>query len=111
MSHIFTNIPIPIIPILPLFTPTPTNTHTTQPRDEPSFTRGKVHEFLTTHTAYELIPESGKVVVLDVELPIRQAFHALHEQGIASAPLWDPRCVFVCVGVCVGVCVVGGVPV
>ena len=36
--------------------------------------------FLTTHTCYELIPESGKVVILDVGLPIRQAFHALHEQ-------------------------------
>lgn len=50
-----------------------------------------MHDFLSAHTAYELIPESGKVVVLDVELPVRQAFHALDEQGIASAPLWDPR--------------------
>ncbi len=49
----------------------------------------QVREFLRTHTAYELIPESGKVVLLDVELPVRQAFHALHEQGVASAPLWD----------------------
>ena len=31
--------------------------------------------------AYELIPESGKVVLLDADLPMRQAFHALHEQG------------------------------
>ena len=36
-----------------------------------------------------LIPESGKVVVIDADLPVRQAFHALHEQGTASAPLWD----------------------
>lgn len=35
--------------------------------------------------AYELIPESGKVVLLDVDLPMRQAFHALHEQGAATA--------------------------
>jgi len=48
--------------------------------DEPEFTRNKVRIFLTTHTCYELIPESGKVVILDVGLPIRQAFHALHEQ-------------------------------
>ena len=34
--------------------------------------------------AYELIPESGKVVLLDVDLPMRQAFHALHEQGGCS---------------------------
>jgi hypothetical protein len=48
--------------------------------DEPEFTRNKVRVFLNGHTCYELIPESGKVVVLDVGLPIRQAFHALHEQ-------------------------------
>ena len=48
--------------------------------DEPDFTRNKVRVFLSTHTCYELIPESGKVVILDVGLPIRQAFHALHEQ-------------------------------
>ncbi|CAK0784632.1 hypothetical protein CVIRNUC_007836 [Coccomyxa viridis] len=57
--------------------------------DEPDFTRNKVRVFLNTHTCYELIPESGKVVILDVGLPIRQAFHALHEQAVASAPLWD----------------------
>ncbi|GFH06810.1 uncharacterized protein HaLaN_01509 [Haematococcus lacustris] len=56
---------------------------------EPEYTRKKVADFLHSHTAYELIPESGKVVVLDMDLPVRQAFHALCEQGIASAPLWD----------------------
>lgn len=44
------------------------------------YTRKKIADFLHSHTAYELIPESGKVVVLDVDLPVRQAFHALHEQ-------------------------------
>ena len=53
--------------------------------DEPDFTRNKVRVFLNTHTCYELIPESGKVVILDVGLPIRQAFHALHEQVGTSA--------------------------
>lgn len=57
--------------------------------DDPAYTRKRVKEFLAAHTAYELIPESGKVVLLDTALPVRQAFHALHEQGIASAPLWD----------------------
>uniref|UniRef100_A0A7S3QNI8 CBS domain-containing protein n=1 Tax=Dunaliella tertiolecta TaxID=3047 RepID=A0A7S3QNI8_DUNTE len=56
---------------------------------EPDYTRKKIADFLHSHTAYELIPESGKVVVLDADLPMRQAFHALHEQGIASAPVWD----------------------
>lgn len=57
--------------------------------EEPAHTCKCIRDFLRTHTAYELIPESGKVVLLDVDLPMRQALHALHEQGIASAPLWD----------------------
>ena len=48
-----------------------------------------MHNFLQQHSAYELIPESGKVVLLDLDFPVRQAFHALYEQSLASAPLWD----------------------
>ena len=51
--------------------------------------RARVLEFLQRHTAYELIPESNKVVVLDTKLPVRQAFHTCYEQGIMAAPLWD----------------------
>jgi 5'-AMP-activated protein kinase regulatory gamma subunit len=56
---------------------------------EPMFTRSKVKEFLSNHVASELVPESGKVVLLDIDLPLRQALHALHEQGVASAPVVD----------------------
>lgn len=49
------------------------------------YTRKKISDFLHSHTAYELIPESGKIVVLDADLPVRQAFHALHEQVSLSA--------------------------
>ncbi|XP_061336742.1 sucrose nonfermenting 4-like protein [Gastrolobium bilobum] len=49
----------------------------------------RISAFLSMHTAYELFPESGKVVALDVDLPVKQAFHILHEQGIFMAPLWD----------------------
>ncbi|CAI0460032.1 unnamed protein product [Linum tenue] len=51
--------------------------------------RHRVSAFLSTHTAYELLPESGKVIALDVKLPVKQAFHILHEQGVPVAPLWD----------------------
>ncbi|KAL4202668.1 hypothetical protein AMTRI_Chr02g222270 [Amborella trichopoda] len=51
--------------------------------------RQRVSVFLSTHTAYELLPESGKVFALDVNLPVKQAFHILYEQGISVAPLWD----------------------
>ncbi|XVE82116.1 hypothetical protein DITRI_Ditri15bG0121400 [Diplodiscus trichospermus] len=51
--------------------------------------RHRISVFLAAHTAYELLPESGKVVALDVDLPVKQAFHILSEQGIPMAPLWD----------------------
>ncbi|KAL2325518.1 hypothetical protein Fmac_024576 [Flemingia macrophylla] len=52
--------------------------------------------FLSTDTAYELVPESGKVVALDITLPVKQAFHALYQEGISMAPLWDSsKCQFV----------------
>ncbi|KAL3538120.1 hypothetical protein ACH5RR_001486 [Cinchona calisaya] len=53
--------------------------------------RHRISLFLSTHTAYELLPDSGKVIALDVNLPVKQAFHILHEQGISVAPLWDFR--------------------
>ncbi|OIW17498.1 hypothetical protein TanjilG_22610 [Lupinus angustifolius] len=49
----------------------------------------RISTFLSTHTAYELLPESGKVIALDINLPVKQAFHILYEQGISMAPLWD----------------------
>ncbi|KAG8648270.1 hypothetical protein MANES_09G168100v8 [Manihot esculenta] len=51
--------------------------------------RQRISAFLSMHTAYELLPESGKVIALDVNLPVKQAFHILHEQGVPLAPLWD----------------------
>jgi 5'-AMP-activated protein kinase regulatory gamma subunit len=56
---------------------------------EPEGTRRRAREFLAQHTAYELVPESGRVVVLDADLPVRQAFLALADAGAASAPLYD----------------------
>uniref|UniRef100_A0A1J3FXM1 Sucrose nonfermenting 4-like protein n=1 Tax=Noccaea caerulescens TaxID=107243 RepID=A0A1J3FXM1_NOCCA len=51
--------------------------------------RHRISVLLSTRTAYELLPESGKVIALDVNLPVKQAFHILYEQGIPLAPLWD----------------------
>ncbi|XP_065852494.1 sucrose nonfermenting 4-like protein [Euphorbia lathyris] len=51
--------------------------------------RQRISAFLSSHTAYELLPESGKVIALDVTLPVKQAFHILHEQAVPVAPLWD----------------------
>lgn len=51
--------------------------------------RHLISEYLSHNTVFELLPESGKVIALDVNLPVKQAFHILYEQGIATAPLWD----------------------
>lgn len=67
-----------------------------QHESEPEFTRGKIREFLSHHKAFELMPESGKVVLLDLDLPVRRAFHALHDEMIASAPLSDSRTGSIC---------------
>lgn len=48
-----------------------------------------ISSYLASHTAYGLLPDSGKVIALDVSLPVKQAFHVLYEQGIPVAPLWD----------------------
>jgi len=46
-------------------------------------------EFLRSYKCDCLIPESGKIVVLDTALAVKSAFHALEENNIKSAPLWD----------------------
>ncbi|KAL6503415.1 AMP-activated serine/threonine-protein kinase regulatory subunit [Orobanche gracilis] len=61
----------------------------TVPEADLEISRHRVAVFMSTHMAYELLPESGKVIALDVELPVKQAFHILHEQGICMAPLWN----------------------
>lgn len=58
---------------------------------EVEVSRRRIIDFLSSHTAYELLPDSGKVFVLDVSVPVKQAFHILYEQGIPVAPLWDDR--------------------
>ncbi|KAI4301783.1 hypothetical protein L6164_035030 [Bauhinia variegata] len=51
--------------------------------------RNRISIFLSTHTAYELLPKSGKVVCLDITLPVKEAFHVLYEEGVPTVPLWD----------------------
>ena len=47
--------------------------------------------FLEGHTAYGSIPESSRVVAFDSLLPVRAAFHALFDQRVHGAALWDAR--------------------
>lgn len=51
--------------------------------------RHVVSAFLQTHTCYDMMPLSGKLVVLDTGLPVKKAFSALIQHGIRSAVLWE----------------------
>jgi len=50
---------------------------------------GRFARMLSKVTSFDLVPESGKLVVLDAGLSVQIAFQALRENGIKSAPLWD----------------------
>lgn len=50
---------------------------------------GRYAKMLQRPSSFDLVPESGKLVVLDVSLSVRVAFEALRENGIKSAPLWS----------------------
>jgi len=50
---------------------------------------GRYARMLSKVTSFDLVPESGKLVVLDVGLTVQTAFQALRENGIKSAPLWE----------------------
>lgn len=59
---------------------------------EPELTHAYVEACVTAlkeHMAYELIPNSGKVVVFDSELSVLQSFQGLLEHDINCAPVFD----------------------
>jgi len=45
---------------------------------------------MSKYTCYDLMPESGKVVTLVDQLPIKHAFDALVQNDIKCAPVWSP---------------------
>ncbi|KAL6003531.1 hypothetical protein ACLOJK_023763 [Asimina triloba] len=51
--------------------------------------RGQISVILSNYTAYELLPQSGKVFALDAKLPVKRAFDIMYEQGLAIIPVWD----------------------
>ena len=71
--------PASFVPQQPLTTPT-------EVKEE---AKRVIANFLKTHTVYQLLPRSGKVVVFGVDIPVKLAFYALTEHGIPVAPIWD----------------------
>uniref|UniRef100_A0AC35TT47 5'-AMP-activated protein kinase subunit gamma-1 n=1 Tax=Rhabditophanes sp. KR3021 TaxID=114890 RepID=A0AC35TT47_9BILA len=47
--------------------------------------------FMKAHKCYDLIPTSSKLVVFDIELPVKKAFFALVYNGVRAAPLYDSK--------------------
>jgi len=48
-----------------------------------------ISDFLSRKTLYDVMRQSGKVVVFDTSIPVQLAFYALLEHDMAAAPLWD----------------------
>ncbi|VDO05343.1 unnamed protein product [Rodentolepis nana] len=47
--------------------------------------------FFRHSTCYDVLPESGKLLVLDSTLPIRRAMQALVDHSLSAAPVWCNR--------------------
>ena len=50
-------------------------------RDEKMDNTHEMIDFLKSHTCYDLLPQSSRVVVFDSTLPIVKAFYALLQNG------------------------------
>ena len=50
---------------------------------------GAIRRFLRTHSCYDVLPVSFRLVVLDTKLTIRSAVDVMWQNGIVSAPLWQ----------------------
>ncbi|XP_023695852.2 5'-AMP-activated protein kinase subunit gamma-1 isoform X2 [Paramormyrops kingsleyae] len=48
-------------------------------------------KFMMTHTCYDAIPTSSKLVIFDTTLQVKKAFFALVANGLRAAPLWDNK--------------------
>ncbi|XP_074520638.1 5'-AMP-activated protein kinase subunit gamma-1 isoform X4 [Halichoeres trimaculatus] len=47
--------------------------------------------FMKSHSCYDAIPTSCKLVIFDTKLQVKKAFFALVANGLRAAPLWDSK--------------------
>ncbi|VUZ39773.1 unnamed protein product [Hymenolepis diminuta] len=63
-----------------------------KPRDLRYFDEDSACSMFFRHsTCYDVLPESGKLLVLDSTLPIRRAMQALIDHSLSAAPVWCSR--------------------
>ncbi|CAL5032358.1 unnamed protein product [Urochloa decumbens] len=51
--------------------------------------RHGISGILLHNTIYDVVPLSSKLAILDAQLPVKQAFKIMHDEGLALVPLWD----------------------
>ncbi|KAJ1496455.1 hypothetical protein T484DRAFT_1923526 [Baffinella frigidus] len=51
--------------------------------------RASIFDFFRSHTAYDMLPESGRVVLLDANVPAAAAFSIMAANEQLAAPVWD----------------------
>lgn len=61
------------------------------PDAETQASRRWISNLLSNQTIYDILPVSSKVFVVGAELPVKQAFHIMYEEGLAVVPIWDDR--------------------
>ncbi|MED6258909.1 hypothetical protein ATANTOWER_014257 [Ataeniobius toweri] len=47
--------------------------------------------FMKSHSCYDAMPRSSKLVIFDTTLQVKKAFVALVANGVRAAPLWDSK--------------------
>ncbi|XP_039126505.1 sucrose nonfermenting 4-like protein isoform X1 [Dioscorea cayenensis subsp. rotundata] len=51
--------------------------------------RSWISRLLSSHTVYDTLPMSSKVVIIDAQMPVKKAFQIMYEEGLFVVPIWD----------------------
>jgi 5'-AMP-activated protein kinase regulatory gamma subunit len=51
--------------------------------------RALMRGFFESHTCFDMMPNSSKVIAFDTQLQVKKAFYALVQNGMRAAILWD----------------------
>eukprot|EP00960_Hanusia_phi_P006182 178371-Hanusia_phi.AAC.2 len=70
---------------------TTVNEHQSERDTIESLHRDNIFNFFRSHTAYDVLPESGKVVLLDASMSAFGAFHVMAANEQTAVPVWDAR--------------------
>ncbi|CAF1465871.1 unnamed protein product [Rotaria magnacalcarata] len=70
----------------------PTSCSPTQDVDDTFISDDEIYtHFMKTHSCYDIMPKSSKLVVFDTQLAVKKAFYALVHNGVRAAPIWDSK--------------------